>query len=104
MSFNRFVTYQEIASANNITDPNLIVVGQGLVIPLPCSCDDVEGKKVLHYGYVAEKGSSVEGIGSEFGVSGEVLMRVNGLKDPKELQAGQILDVPLRGNFLIFNF
>ncbi|XP_020250419.1 chitin elicitor-binding protein-like [Asparagus officinalis] len=94
--FNGFVTYQEIASASNITDPNLIVVGQGLVIPLPCSCDDAEGERVLHYGHVAGKGSSLEGIGSEFGVSGEVLMRVNGLKDPKELQAGQVLDVPLR--------
>lgn len=51
----------------------------------------------MHYAHVVEKGSSVEGIASEFEVSGEVLMRVNGIKDPKELLAGQVLDVPLRG-------
>ncbi|KAJ6717026.1 LYSM DOMAIN-CONTAINING GPI-ANCHORED PROTEIN 2 [Salix koriyanagi] len=38
-----------------------------LWIPLPCSCDDVDGVKVVQYGHVMEDGSSLELIGQEYG-------------------------------------
>ncbi|KAL9244814.1 hypothetical protein vseg_018539 [Gypsophila vaccaria] len=94
--FSGLVTYQQIQAANGIKDANLIIIGQELWIPLPCSCDDVDGEKVVHYGHVVAKGSSVDGIASEFGTTSQTLMNVNGIKDPKGLIAGQVLDVPLR--------
>lgn len=94
--FNGFVTYKEIAAANKIPDPTKIEVGQKLWIPLPCSCDPVGGAAVVHYAHVVAAGSSVDGIAAEFGTDEETLLRLNGMSDPKKLQAGQILDVPLR--------
>ncbi|WOK98414.1 chitin elicitor-binding protein [Canna indica] len=94
--FDGLVTYKEIAAANNISDPNAIQVGQELYIPLPCSCDDVGGEAVVHYAHVVASGSSVSAIAEEFGTKEETLMTLNGISDPKSLQAGQVLDVPLR--------
>ncbi|KAL2936896.1 LysM domain-containing GPI-anchored protein 2 [Bienertia sinuspersici] len=94
--FSGLVEYPKIVTANNIKDPNLILVGQDLWIPLPCSCNDVDGEKVVHYGHVAASGSTVGQIAAEFGTTSETLMRLNNMSDPKSLVAGQVLDVPLK--------
>ncbi|XP_074591758.1 chitin elicitor-binding protein-like [Curcuma longa] len=94
--FNGLISYQEIAAANNISDPNLIQIGQEIYIPLPCSCDEVEGEPVVHYAHVVTSGSTVSGIAAEFGTKEETLLNLNGISDPKTLEAGQVLDVPLR--------
>lgn len=94
--FGAFVTYQEIATANNITNVNLIVVGQKLRIPLPCTCDQVDGADVMHFAYSVAKGDDPPGIAARFGVTETTLLSVNKITDPKtSLQQGQILDVPL---------
>jgi len=54
--FGAFVTYQEIATANGIKDVNLIYPGQKLLIPLPCTCDPVDGAAVMHFAYSVAKG------------------------------------------------
>ena len=97
--FGEFVTYQEIAAVNKISDPNLIWIGQKLWIPLPCSCDDVDAAMVVHYGHVVANGSSVSQIAGEFETTEATLMGLNNetLSDPNNLQAGQILDVPIKG-------
>lgn len=95
--FSGLVTVSQIQAANNISNPNLILVGQKLSIPLPCSCDDVDGQKVVHYGHVVPQGSSVEGIAQDFNTSQDTLLRLNNLNSSSVLMAGSILDVPLRG-------
>lgn len=95
--FGGLVTFQEIASANNVSDPNKVAVGQELWIPVPCSCDPVGGQPVVHYTYVVPQGSSVAGIAQEFGTTEEAIVAVNKMPDAKGLLAGQVLDVPLRG-------
>ncbi|KAH9622933.1 hypothetical protein KSS87_016616 [Heliosperma pusillum] len=67
--FSGLVTYPQIQEANGIKDANLIVIGNELWIPLPCSCDDVDGDKVVHYGHVVAPGSSVQQIAQQFGTS-----------------------------------
>ncbi|KAI5647719.1 hypothetical protein M9H77_33724 [Catharanthus roseus] len=94
--FSGLVTFQEIQAANNISDANLITVGQKLWIPLPCSCDDVDGQRVVHYGHVVPAQSTIEGIAEEFGTSQDTLLRLNGLASPRDLKADSILDVPLK--------
>lgn len=93
--FGNLVTLQQIQAANNIKDVNLIDVGQKLWIPLPCSCDEVDGQRVLHYGHVVSAGSSVEAIAQEYNTSQDTLLKLNGLTTPKDLKAGAVLDVPL---------
>lgn len=100
--FSGLVTFQEIQAANNISDANLITVGQKLWIPLPCSCDDVDGQRVVHYGHVVPAQSTIEGIAEEFGTSQDTLLRLNGLASPRDLKADSILDVPLKGLLLLF--
>lgn len=92
--------------ANNIVNADIISLGRMLWIPLPCSCDDVDGMKVVHYGHLVEAGSTVEGIAQEFNASADTLLRVNGMANSSQLIAGAVLDVPLRGNFtcLWFNY
>ncbi|CAI9769770.1 unnamed protein product [Fraxinus pennsylvanica] len=94
--FARLVTFPQIQEVNNISNPNVISVGQKLWIPLPCSCDDVDGQKVVHYGYKVPGGSTVEGIAEQFNTSQDTLLRLNNLTSPKDLMADAVLDVPLR--------
>ncbi|KAG6712086.1 hypothetical protein I3842_05G087600 [Carya illinoinensis] len=93
--FSGLVTYQQIADVNGLPDPNNITRGQELWIPLPCSCDEVNGAKVVHYGMVVDAGSTVEVIAKQYGTTQATLLRLNNMTDPSELQAGQVLDIPL---------
>ncbi|KAH7690258.1 LysM domain-containing protein [Dioscorea alata] len=94
--FGRFVTNQQIAAANGIPNPNLITPGQVLWIPLPCSCDPVDGDERVHLAHKVAPGSSLDQIAADFGVNKSTVMRLNNISDPATLQASQILDVPLR--------
>lgn len=94
--FSGLVTYQEIAAANGLSDPNKIEVGQNLSIPLPCSCDDVEGVKVVHYGHLVEAGSTVEEIAQKYGTTSATLLSLNQMANASDLKALQVLDVPLK--------
>ncbi|KAL6844899.1 hypothetical protein ACP4OV_025558 [Aristida adscensionis] len=94
--FAGLVSFQDIAAANNISDPNKVAVGQQLWIPVPCSCDPVAGQPVVHYTYVVPAGSSLAGIAQELGTTEETILSVNRMPDAKSVLAGQVLDVPLR--------
>ncbi|XP_066399879.1 chitin elicitor-binding protein-like [Miscanthus floridulus] len=94
--FAGLVTYQDIAAANNVSDPNRVAVGQQLWIPVPCSCDPVADQPVVHFTYVVPTGTSVASIAQEFSTTEETILAVNKMPDAKALIAGQVLDVPLR--------
>ena len=98
--FGQLLKFQQIVEANNISNPDLIEVGQNLTIPLPCSCDDVDNAKVVHYAHVVEEGSSFELIAQKFGADKDTLMKLNGIDSDSKLIAGQTIDVPLRGIFV----
>ncbi|XAR59888.1 hypothetical protein NMG60_11015891 [Bertholletia excelsa] len=94
--FSRLVTFQQIQLFNNMSDPNEIEIGQELKIPLPCSCDEVEGERVVHYGYVVPYGQTVEEIAQKFKTTNQTLLQLNGLASPKDLLGGVSIDVPLK--------
>ncbi|XP_024991150.1 lysM domain-containing GPI-anchored protein 2 [Cynara cardunculus var. scolymus] len=94
--FSRVVTFPQIQLVNNIPNADLIMVGQRLWIPLPCSCDDVEGQAVVHYGHLVQAGSTVSGIAEQFNTTESTLLNLNGMTSPSQLQASSILDVPLK--------
>ncbi|KAK9129272.1 hypothetical protein Sjap_009759 [Stephania japonica] len=94
--FGALVTYQQIQAVNGIANASLIMVGQELWIPLPCSCDKVDGSQVVHYGHVVAPKSTLQQIADAYGSRVETLLRLNGLADPRDLLAGAVLDVPLR--------
>lgn len=97
--FSGLLKYQQIVAANNIPDENKIEIGQKLWIPLPCSCDEVDGEKVVHYAHVVQAGSTVEEIARQFGTNSRTLLSINGMANDSQLMADQSLDVPLKGAF-----
>ncbi|KAG7978397.1 hypothetical protein I3843_05G081000 [Carya illinoinensis] len=99
--FSGLVTFQQIADVNGVPDPNRINPGQELWIPLPCSCDKVNGIKVVHYGMLVDEGSTVEGIAEQYGTTSATLLTLNNMADPSKLQAGQVLDIPLPVPFIM---
>ncbi|XP_075521587.1 lysM domain-containing GPI-anchored protein 2-like [Primulina tabacum] len=94
--FSGLVNVKQIQAGKGISNPDLIIEGQNFLIPLPCSCYDVDGQKVVHYGHLVPAGSLVEGISQQFNTSQDTLLRLNNLTRPTEFMAGSILDVPLR--------
>ncbi|KAJ0867138.1 putative LysM domain-containing protein [Helianthus annuus] len=94
--FSRLVTFPQIQRVNNIPNADNISVGQRLWIPLPCSCDDVEGEPVLHYGYLVPAGSSVPVIAQQFNTTEGTLLDLNNMTESSELLADSIIDVPLK--------
>lgn len=100
--FSGLVTPQEIGDANRLPDITNIVPGQELWIPLPCSCDEVNEKEVVHYGMLVDEGSTVEGIAEQYGTNSTTLLTLNNMTDPRKLMAGQVLDIPLAGLLFIF--
>ncbi|RDX81079.1 LysM domain-containing GPI-anchored protein 2, partial [Mucuna pruriens] len=95
-TFAGLVKWPQIQVANNIPDVTKINVGVKLYIPLPCSCDQVDGRSVVHYADLVAPNTTVEGIAEQYGTTQQILLDLNGITDPKSLQAGQILDVPLQ--------
>ncbi|KAF3434843.1 hypothetical protein FNV43_RR21930 [Rhamnella rubrinervis] len=93
--FSALTTYQEIARVNGIPDPSAIEPGQQFWIPIPCSCDEVDGARVVHYGHVVESGSSVEEIAQKYNTTEDTLLKLNGMNSSGDLKASQLLDVPL---------
>ncbi|KAJ4974478.1 hypothetical protein NE237_007652 [Protea cynaroides] len=95
--YSNLVTYQDIATVNDIANANLIYPDQKLWIPLPCNCDRVEGDQVVHYGHLVSKVSSVVQIAKKYGTTPGTLTKLNGMANSTGLQAGQLIDVPLSG-------
>lgn len=94
--FSGLVTFPQIQAANNIPNADNITVGQELWIPLPCSCDQLDGQDVVHYGHVVEAGSTLDKIAKEYNTTESTLMALNGLVSPNALLADTPLDVPLK--------
>ncbi len=78
------ISYQEIATANEIPNPSRIVVGQALVIPITGS-----------YHWV-QPGQSLYIISELYGMTINELATINGISPSSTLQVGQRLYIPPR--------
>lgn len=85
------VSVPEIADANGIDDPDLIRVGQVLVIP---GLQGGGGGAALH---VVAPGDTLADIAAQFGTTVAALVETNRLADPDLLRIGQELAVPASG-------
>jgi LysM repeat protein len=80
-----------LADANNITNGNLIRVGQQLVIPGVTERQALEVRGERH---IVQSGESLSMIAAQYGVSVEAIMAANALDDPNTIVVGQELLVP----------
>jgi LysM repeat protein len=82
-----------IAQANNITNRNLVRIGQELIIPgiTPLEAARIQG--TLH---VVEAGESLLNIARRYGVTVDAILELNSISDPNSIYVGQELVIPKR--------
>lgn len=79
-------TWPAIAAANNLANPNLIYVGQRLVIPAaPARPPQI---------YVVQRGDDLASIARRFGTTVQIIATANNLANPNLIYPGQRLTIP----------
>ncbi|NOZ28823.1 MAG: LysM peptidoglycan-binding domain-containing protein [Chloroflexi bacterium] len=86
------VSVEELARANRLSDPDLIVVGQRLIIPGTASSPMVPISGTLPYR--VQPGDTLSILAQRFGTTVEAISEANGLEDPDLIVVGQLLSVP----------
>lgn len=89
----------QIKEANEIPDPNVLDVGQSLVVPLPCTCFNGTDNNVpaVYLSYVVKATDTLAGIAVRYKTTVTDLMGVNALGNAA-VEDADILAVPLSGN------
>lgn len=82
-------TWQAIATANNLFNPNLIFPGQQLVIP-------AAGTGVTRT-YTVQRGDTLRNIAFRFNTTWQAIAEVNQLANPNRIFPGQVLTLPSVG-------
>lgn len=81
-------TYQALAKYNNISNPNIIKVGQQIRIPgskITSSPDKI---------YVVKRGDTLSSIAAKYGTTYQVLAKRNGISNPNLIKVGQQIKIP----------
>ena len=77
------VNMNQIATANQLENPNVLVVGQALVIPTP------------YQTYIVQRGDTLSAIARKYGITVQTIAETNGLADPSMIYVGQVLTIPI---------
>ncbi len=90
------MSWVPIANANGLANPNAIYVGQVLIIPVagcapvpPTPIPPIPGTT-----YVVQYGDTLYSIGLKFGISWVQIAEANGIVNPNQIYAGQVLKIP----------
>jgi LysM repeat protein len=93
------VTYQALAAANGVANPNRVYVGQRLVIPGHGSTPPALAPSVPSgQTYVVRRGDTLASIARRYGISMWALAQANGIRNPSFIYAGQVLRIPSGGS------
>ncbi len=89
-------TVEAIAQVNGIEDPNVILVGQTLMVPTgPPANLPASGGPPTNLAYTVQSGDILSGIASRSGTSVEAIVQANGLDNPNLILPGQSLRIPI---------
>jgi LysM repeat protein len=92
------VSIYALIDVNGIVNPNLIYVGQHLVIPgcaaQPPIVDPVYPVAPSYGTYTVQPGDSLSAIAAWYGTTVAVLCDLNGIYDPNFIYVGQVLILP----------
>jgi len=110
LSLRYDVSIQAIASANNISNINLIFVGQRLVIPdgdmpptpepptpEPPQPPTPEPPPTGEVTYTVVRGDTLSRIAQRFGTTWQILAQLNNIANPNRIFPGQVLRIPTDG-------
>jgi len=90
------ISWVAIANANNLTNPNIISVGQ--VLNLPGDTTPTPGptpSPQTETTYAVQAGDNLYRIGLKFGISWVQIAEANGLVNPNVIKAGDELKIPV---------
>ena len=82
------VTAEDIAAANNLTNPNLIRAGDVLIIPGVAAPSPQPGV------HIVRRGETLRSIASMYGITVDALALANGIANPNYIWVGQSLTIP----------
>lgn len=83
-------SYQYLAKINNIANPNLIFVGERIYVPTLENSDLGDTSHVL---YIVKRGNTLTQISQEFDVSIDSIVRLNNIRNPNLIFAGEVLRI-----------
>ena len=92
-------TYQQLAEWNNISNPNLIYVGQVLIVRKSSSSSSSSSSGGIVY-YTVQAGDTLSGIASRYGTTYQQLAEWNNISNPNYIQVGQVLIVSKSGDII----
>ncbi len=84
------LTWQTVAAANNIVNPNLLYVGQKLIIPVGETASSETGVRT----HVVQRGESLNSIALRYGTTVQAIVQANNLSNPNFIYPGQVLRIP----------
>ena len=94
-------TWPALAAANNLTNPNLIYVGQVLIIPAPGGTttppsqpQPTAAPPTTPQTYTVVAGDTLTSIALRFGTTVNALVQANGIVNPNLIYVGQVLNIP----------
>jgi LysM repeat protein len=90
------VSEQAIIGANHLYNPNLIYVGQCLIIPTSAPAPAPAPTKGCKTTYVVKRGDFLKLIASRYKVSWQTIAQWNGLANPNYIYPGQRLVIPVK--------
>lgn len=89
-------TYQQLAQINNISNPNLIHVGQVLRLKAdnkPAPQTRNQSSTNAQTSYTVQAGDTLSGIATQFGTTYQQLAQLNNISNPSLIHVGQVLQV-----------
>jgi len=91
------VSLNQLMQANGITNPNILVAGQKLVLPGSRRATAAAAPRALPTApYTVKSGETLSEIADRFGTSTERLIKINGISNPNLVVAGTRLAIPGR--------
>ena len=91
------VSLNQLMQANGITNPNMVVAGQKLVLPGSRRAQAAAAPRALPTApYTVKSGETLSEIADRFGTSTERLIQLNGISNPNLVVAGTRLAIPGR--------
>jgi LysM repeat protein len=88
------VTMSAIMSANGITDPDQVYAGQVLAIPGGASVVAAVASDAPGVQHTVQGGETLFRIALRYGVTVNAVAAANGISDPTQIFAGQVLNIP----------
>ncbi len=85
------VPLNDLAKANNITNPGALRTGQRLLIPDAAAPDSSDAGQRVH---IVQPGETLSEIAIQYGVTPNAIVKINGLNNPRHIVSGQKLIIP----------